>query len=161
MVINFMILIILNVFIKYFRYDSSYETGGVITATRNVKVTYKTEPSAMQSRTFTSSPLQSHITSTTRSYHSNGESQVNAPVQLTKHNESAEGFDDGPSFKEALRAFQGSSNSSGVSSTNTSFNKVNSRSFNESKQILTSTTQQIERTMHTTSSNKSYHVEQS
>lgn len=115
----------------------------------------------MQSRTFNSSPLQTHITSTTRSYHSNGESQTNAAVTDRQNNDTTEGFDDGPTFKEALRAFQrDNSNSSGVSSTNTSFSKVN-RSLNESKQIITSTTQQFERTMHTTSSNKSYHVEES
>lgn len=114
----------------------------------------------MQSRTFNASPLQSHITSTTRSYQSNGESRTNATITHAQNNNTAEGFDDGPTFKEALRAFQGDSNSSGLSSTNTSFSKVN-RSFNESKQIMTSTTQQFERTMHTTSSNKSYHVEES
>lgn len=107
----------------------------------------------MQSRTFTSSPLQSHITSTSRAYHSNGESQMNTTVSHTKNNDTAEGFDDGPTFKEALRAFQGSRNVSGDSSNNTSFSKAN-RSFNES-------TQHFEHTMHTTSSNKSYHVEQS
>lgn len=114
----------------------------------------------MQPRTFTTSPLQSHIIGTTKPYHSNGESQNNVSGTQVRSNDTAEGFDDGPTFKEALKAFQGSGNSSGVSSTNTSFSKVN-RSFNESKEILTSTTQQFERTMHTTSSNKSYHVEQS
>lgn len=142
------------------KYDPSYETGGVITSTRNIKVNYKTEPSAMNSRTFAPSPIQSTITITpSKPDQSNGGSSSYTSVLHTRINDSAEGFDDGPTFKEALKAFQGDANSS-VSSANTSFSKVN-RSFNESQQIITTSTQQIQRTMHTTSSNKSYHVEES
>lgn len=143
------------------KYDSSYEAGGVITSTRNVKVKYTSEPSAMNSRTFVPSPMQSSTITITPSKpnQSNGGSSTYTTVVNTRINDSAEGFDDGPTFKEALKAFQGDSNSS-VSSANSSFSKVN-RSFNESQQIITSSTQQIQRTMHTTSSNKSYHVEES
>lgn len=121
---------------------------------------YRNDPLTVQSRTFTASPLYSHLTSTPKSYQSNGESRVDAPGTPTKNNDTSEGFDDGPTFKEALRAFQKDNNSSGISSTNTSYSKVN-RSLNESRQVITSTTQQFQRTMHTTSSNKSYHVEES
>lgn len=112
----------------------------------------------MHSRTFAPGPVQSTITITpSKPNQANGGSPFNTSI-IMKNNDSAEGFDDGPTFKQALRAFQGDGNSSVTS--NASYTTVN-RSLNESNRIMTSTTQQIQRTMHTTSSNKSYHVEES
>ncbi|XP_069174235.1 talin-2 isoform X3 [Procambarus clarkii] len=155
------------------KYDSSYEKSGVITSTRAIKVNYKPEPPRPQllnqsyTTTFNSTPNRSHLTSAqiTHSFRpsqnqaNGGTASSDTSFNLSRISDSAAEFDDGPTFKEALRTFQ----KDGSSSVTTSSNVQNrsSRSVTESKQILTSSTQQIERTMHMTSSNKSYHVEES
>ncbi|XP_071545978.1 talin-2 isoform X1 [Panulirus ornatus] len=151
------------------KYDSSYETSGVITSTRAIKVNYKSEPSNVQSHmtTFNASPLRSHLTTQTSSlvkqspnYANGGPTSSDTSFNQSRISDGGAEFDDGPTFKEALRAFQKDENYSVTSSPNTTFNR-SSRSVTESKQIITNSTQQIERTMHMTSSNKSYHVEES
>lgn len=146
-------------------YDSAHETG-VITTNRAIKVTYKTtdgptrSPNLSHTSSFNPSPIRSHLTShqtsMNQSYsHSNGGSADNSLNQSGASDGGAE-FDDGPTFKEALRAFQKTS-----SSANTSLNRSSKTSTHSAQQILSSSTQRIERTMHTTSSNRSYHVEES
>ena len=132
----------------------------MVTSSRNIKVNYETEPPPMHSRPYAPSPIHTTFSMTpSKRNQSNGRSPVQTSTAHIKVNDDAVGFDDGPTFKEALRAFQSDSKSN-VSSANNSFSMGN-RSFNESQQIITSSTQQIQHTMHTTSSNKTYHVEES
>ncbi|XP_042206516.1 talin-2-like isoform X2 [Homarus americanus] len=156
------------------KYDSSYETSGVITSTRAIKVNCKPELPRPQllnqsyTTTFTSSPNRLQTTSSPVTHslrqslnHSNGgTASIDTSFNLSKVSDGGAEFDDGPTFREALRAFQKDGSSSVSSSANTSFSRSN-RSLTESQQVLTSSTQQIEHTMHLTSSNKSYHVEES
>lgn len=155
-------------------YDSSHENSGVITTTRAVKVTCKypdppqtRSPNLSHTTSFNPSPIRSHLTShqTSQSFNqshfqSNGGSADNS-FNLSGASDGGAEFDDGPTFKEALRAFQNKGTGSASSSANTSLNRSSRTSTQNAQQILSSSTQRIERTMHMTSSNRSYHVEES
>ncbi|KAK4327375.1 hypothetical protein Pmani_002156 [Petrolisthes manimaculis] len=132
-------------------YDSAHDTSGVVTSTRNIKVNYSSSSPLR-------SPMLSHITTyNTTVNHTNG--GTNRSLNLSQGSDAGSEVEDGPTFKEALKAFQKDPNASG-SSVSSTFNR-SSRSSIDAHHILTSSTQQIQRTIHTTSSNKSYHVEES
>ncbi|XP_076033858.1 talin_middle and talin-RS domain-containing protein rhea isoform X2 [Oratosquilla oratoria] len=85
---------------------------------------------------------------------------LNNSLNQSGASESGAEFDDGPTFREALRAFQNQSGSSSLN-TSTKSSSQKTKSYSSAEQILTSSTQHIEKTMHVTSSTKSFGLDQS
>ncbi|XP_068221988.1 talin-2 isoform X2 [Palaemon carinicauda] len=157
------------------KYDSSHESSGVITANRNFKVSYKTEhhspnkpasysPSPIRHTILTSSPAPPVTHTINSSTHSNGSSHHVVDSSLNQSgggvSDGGAEFDDGPTFKEALRAFQKSQQGTSLlSSPNSSILRSSKSSVMESS--ITSSTQRIERTMQTSTSNRSFQFEKS
>lgn len=133
------------------RYDSAHDTLGVVTSTRNIKVDYSSSSPLR-------APLRSHITTySTTVNHTNG--STTRSLNQSQGSDIGSEVEDGPTFMEAIKIFQKDSGASASPVTST-FNR-SSRSSANAHHILTGSTQQIQRTIHTTSSNKSYHVEES
>lgn len=144
------------------KYDSSHESSGVITANRNFKVSYKTEHSPNKPASYSPIPIRHTSVTTHVVTQSNGatESVLNQSGGVS---DGGAEFDDGPTFKEALRAFQKSQQGGGLVGTTVSPTSSILRSSKSSvmESSITSSTQRIERTMHTSTSNRSFQFEKS
>jgi len=152
-------------------YESSHETSGCVTATRALKVNYVTKPATSPKPTRGINGSINHSVSSISSTHhqsfatnqsmmdTNGSNNVNNNDSNLSDNQAE--FDDGPTFREALKSFQSKSNQPSPINGQRNNSRNETQRYESTEQMLNSSVQRMEKTMHITSSQRSYHVEES
>lgn len=148
-------------------YDSSHETSGCITTTRALKVNYVTKPATSPKpvrglNISNGGSINHSVSSISNTHHQTyaANSSMNDTNGSMSDNQAE--FDDGPTFREALRSFQTKSNApSPINGQRKESSRNESQTYESTEEMLNSSVQRMEKTMHITSSQRSYHVEES